>query len=97
MNSRFWNASGVSVKLGAGGVEVQFESLRAILLGGIAFDTPTEEVRTASSSVAKARVPLIPGSRHGEAASYSRKIPLVSYFPGRFADSRQAPRSRCTA
>jgi paraquat-inducible protein B len=40
-NSTFWNASGVSVKLGAGGIDVQMESLRALLLGGIAFDTPS--------------------------------------------------------
>ena len=38
--TRFWNASGVSVKLGGTGVDVQLESLRALLLGGIAFDTP---------------------------------------------------------
>ena len=49
--SRFWNASGVSVKLGADGVQLQLESLRALLMGGIAFDTPaavrTAEVRPA--------------------------------------------------
>ncbi len=38
--TRFWNASGVSVKLGGGGVEMQVESLRAVLLGGVAFETP---------------------------------------------------------
>ena len=38
--TRFWNASGVSVKLGGAGVEVQMESLKALLLGGIAFETP---------------------------------------------------------
>jgi paraquat-inducible protein B len=39
-NSRFWNASGVDVKVGIGGVNVQTESLAALLAGGIAFDTP---------------------------------------------------------
>lgn len=81
-DSRFWNASGVSVKLGAGGVELQLESLRAILLGGIAFDTPTEEVRTASSSVAGHEFPLFQDRDTARAASYSRKIPVVSYFAG---------------
>ena len=37
--TRFWNVSGFSVKLGGNGVEVQLESLRALLLGGVAFDT----------------------------------------------------------
>jgi paraquat-inducible protein B len=81
-DSRFWNASGVSVKLGAAGVELQLESLRAILLGGIAFDTPTEEVRTASSSVAGHEFPLFQDRDTARAASYSRKIPVVSYFAG---------------
>ncbi|WP_431272556.1 MlaD family protein [Dankookia sp. P2] len=40
--SRFWNASGVSLQLGAEGVHLQLESLKALLLGGIAFDSPNE-------------------------------------------------------
>jgi len=40
--SRFWNAGGVQVTLGAGGVDVNVESLASLLIGGIAFDTPTE-------------------------------------------------------
>ncbi len=38
--TRFWNASGVNVTLGADGVRVQTESLQSLLFGGIAFDTP---------------------------------------------------------
>jgi paraquat-inducible protein B len=38
--TRFWNASGIDVSLGAGGMEVRTESLVALLAGGIAFDTP---------------------------------------------------------
>jgi paraquat-inducible protein B len=36
--TRFWNASGVDVKLGADGLDVQTESLAAVLAGGLAFD-----------------------------------------------------------
>ena len=39
-NTRFWNASGVDVKLGASGVEINTQSLTSILLGGVAFETP---------------------------------------------------------
>jgi paraquat-inducible protein B len=39
-NSRFWNASGVDVKLSADGVQVNTESLATILAGGLAFQTP---------------------------------------------------------
>jgi paraquat-inducible protein B len=38
--TRFWNASGLDVSVGAGGVEVRTESLVALIAGGIAFDTP---------------------------------------------------------
>src|SRR5690606_8110739 len=39
-NTRFWSASGVDVKLGASGVEINTQSLTSILLGGVAFETP---------------------------------------------------------
>ena len=38
--TRFWNASGVDVSVGAGGVDVRTQSLVALLAGGLAFDTP---------------------------------------------------------
>ena len=39
--TRFWNASGVHVSVGASGVSVNVESLASLLIGGIAFDTPS--------------------------------------------------------
>lgn len=39
-STRFWNASGIQLKGGLGGVELRSESLQTLLLGGIAFDTP---------------------------------------------------------
>ena len=38
--TRFWNASGIDVSVGADGVNVRTESLVALLAGGLAFDTP---------------------------------------------------------
>ena len=38
--TRFWNASGIDVSLGAGGVEVRTQSLVALIAGGVAFETP---------------------------------------------------------
>ena len=38
--TRFWNASGIDVSVGAGGVEVRTQSLVSVLAGGLAFDTP---------------------------------------------------------
>ncbi len=41
--TRFWNASGVEVSVGADGVNVRTESVVALLVGGISFDTPPFE------------------------------------------------------
>jgi paraquat-inducible protein B len=38
--TRFWNASGIDVSVGAGGVNVRTEGLVALLAGGLAFDVP---------------------------------------------------------
>jgi paraquat-inducible protein B len=47
--TRFWNASGINVKLGADGLNVETESLAAVLAGGLAFDDgPTEAVPAAA-------------------------------------------------
>ena len=45
--SRFWNASGATLQLGPKGVQLQLESLRALVLGGVAFDTPADGARHA--------------------------------------------------
>lgn len=37
-DTRFWNASGIDVSIGAGGINVQTESLISVLAGGIAFE-----------------------------------------------------------
>jgi len=79
--TRFWNASGVSVKLGAAGVDVQLESLKALLLGGIAFDTPEAEIHTAETSESHV-FPLFASRDEANNASYTRKIPTISYFSG---------------
>ena len=80
--TRFWDASGISLKLGGAGVEMQVESLRAVLLGGIAFDTP-EAVQTHAEISSEDHVfPLFPDRTTADAASYTRQIPLVAYFPG---------------
>src|SRR4029077_503015 len=79
--TRFWNASGVSVKLGGTGVEVQLESLKALLLGGIAFETPAAEIHTAVTAENHV-FPLFADRDAANNASYTRKIPMISYFPG---------------
>jgi paraquat-inducible protein B len=80
-DTRFWNASGVSLNLTGAGLKVQLDSLRALLLGGVAFDTPDEQ-SNAPMSVQNHVFPLFTDRETARAASYSRKIRVVSYFPG---------------
>jgi paraquat-inducible protein B len=79
----FWNASGVSVKLSGDGLAIQMESLRALLLGGIAFDTP----RDSAEAVAKAYqdFTLYPSFEAARSAGFGHQLQLVSYFPGSVA------------
>ncbi len=48
--TRFWNASGIDVSVGADGVDVHTESLAALIAGGVAFDAPEFLPRTAPAA-----------------------------------------------
>lgn len=41
-NTRFWNVSGIDASLTPGGVQVNVQSLAALIQGGLAFQTPPE-------------------------------------------------------
>jgi len=55
--TRFWNASGIDVSVGADGVDVRTESLAALLAGGVAFDNP-DYLPPAAPADEKAAFPL---------------------------------------
>src|SRR3990167_5286101 len=50
-STRFWNASGITLKGGLSGVEVKSESLQTLLAGGIAFETPNPNAPKGSRRV----------------------------------------------
>ena len=79
--TRFWNASGISVVFAGTGLHVQMESLRALLFGGIAFDTPEREAHTAAVEE-NHTFPLFADREAARASSYTRIITGVSYFDG---------------
>jgi len=49
-DTRFWNASGIDVSLGAAGLDVRTQSLVALLAGGLTFDAPQDTVKTARAA-----------------------------------------------
>ncbi|MBL6616456.1 MAG: MCE family protein [Reyranella sp.] len=83
VDSSFWNASGISVKFGGDGVQVRVESLRAVLLGGIAFETPFDTKQAIAAT--NQEFPLYRNFDDAKAAGFGRQIRLLSYFPGSVA------------
>lgn len=49
-NARFWNATGIDITLNTSGIQVQTESLIAVMAGGIAFETPDPDAATENRS-----------------------------------------------
>lgn len=80
-DSRFWNASGVKVNFGGGGVKVRVESLQAVLSGGIAFATPPE-ARDEQPAKQDSSFTLYKDFDSALSATSHNRINLVSYFTG---------------
>src|SRR6516165_6062585 len=82
--SRFWNASGVSLRTTTSGFKLQLESLDAVLGGGITFDTPAT-ARIGSPARAQTIFPLYEDADSVESAIYTHKAPYLVYFLGSVA------------
>lgn len=79
--TRFWDASGITVGTGSGGIEVQLASLQALLLGGIEFDG-AGEAAGASQAAAETSFPLYPDRASALQSSLTRKVPVLVEFTG---------------
>jgi paraquat-inducible protein B len=84
-DSTFWNASGLSVKLGSDGIELQLESFKALLLGGIAFDTPIDNPANRPASAAHHVFKLYPNLDQARASGFGIQMQVISNFPGSVA------------
>jgi paraquat-inducible protein B len=88
--TRFWNASGLDVSLGAGGVQVRTESLVALIAGGLAFDTPPFAAR-AEPAAANATFTLYADRATAMKEPESIAIRYVLYFANRWRTTVGAP------
>jgi paraquat-inducible protein B len=79
--SRFWNASGIDVRVDAEGVQVRTESVQAILTGGVAFDTPVSGMDGEPSPEGTV-FPLYDSFASISEAQYTIKTPYLMYFDG---------------
>lgn len=80
-SSRFWNASGIEVSMGAGGIDVAMESFEALLAGGIAFDTPDID-QPGEAAAAATTFPLFASLRDVTEAGFTERIPYLVEFDG---------------
>lgn len=80
-NSRFWNASGVNLKVSADGIQLDTETLVSVLIGGIAFDNPTTLEPTAPAE-ADHLFPLYANREATRQVTYVRKEDYLLYFEG---------------
>ncbi|NJO67606.1 MAG: MCE family protein [Rhodospirillales bacterium] len=79
--SEFWNASGIDFSLSAAGVDVRTESLTSILVGGIAFDTPSDESDSTAATDGET-FPLYSSYAEIAQAKFTLKVPFLVYFDG---------------
>lgn len=77
--TQFWNASGVSVEVGAQGGRLRLENLLAALAGGIAFDTAADARATPQAS-RDASFPLYTDATAALAAGFRARLPAIAYF-----------------
>jgi paraquat-inducible protein B len=77
--SQFWNASGITLDFGSGGVKFQIESLRAIIAGGVAFDT-FDTAPPSPEAAEKHSFELRASAANATSASLTRRVPVVTHF-----------------
>jgi paraquat-inducible protein B len=77
--TRFWNVSGVSMTFGANGLHLETHSLRAVLLGGLAFETPPEAQGDAVAP-AKSVFTLYDNQQEALSSTFASHRSYVTYF-----------------
>ena len=78
--TRFWNASGVSVSMGPSGLDVQVESLEAVLAGGVAFETTAASRRGASPAADGSTFKLYDNREQAKNSEFTNVATFVSMF-----------------
>lgn len=80
-NTRFWNVTGMDIQYTPKGVTARFESIEALISGGIAFETP-HNLNAGDTSADGDYFPLFPNFASTHERSYSVTQYFVMYFDG---------------
>ncbi|MFZ1388154.1 MAG: MlaD family protein [Thiolinea sp.] len=81
-NTRFWDVSGIDVRVDSVGAEVRMESLTSLLIGGIAFETPPEQNQSLPVSSANTVFNLYPDLASSREKHYQDRLYYTLYFNG---------------
>jgi len=81
-NTRFWNASGVDLKMSVDGISVDTQSLLSVLIGGVAFDTPTTLEEKGSTATEDQFFPLYANRGEAHERVYVDKERYLLFFDG---------------
>ncbi len=79
-NTRFWNASGIDASVDESGLRIHTESIVAMLVGGVAFDTPDDERGERAED--GATFDLFPSKQATEVPVFPLKVRYLTYFDG---------------
>ena len=77
--SHFWNASGLSLEVGAEGLHLELASLQALLSGGVAFDAPRGG-KEAQAAAEGSEFRLYRNFQDAQSAGYKNRQTFVTYF-----------------
>jgi paraquat-inducible protein B len=80
-HTHFWKASGITFGAGPSGFKLEMESLEAVLLGGLAFDSP-EIVRQGEPSKELTAFALFEDRSAAQDAAYTRSLRAIVEFGG---------------
>lgn len=78
-NTHFWNASGINVSMGADGFKVRTESIRSMIYGGIAFETP-ETLEQVTTDIDNLVFTLYDNFESIQENTYTRKLKFMMFF-----------------
>ena len=78
-DSRFWSASGLSIKGTGDGFQVQLQSFQALMIGGVAFETPSY-AESESQAPAKSEYVFYHTHQESIATSNAKHLDFVTYM-----------------
>jgi paraquat-inducible protein B len=78
-DTQFWNSSGISAAIQGGVLQIQLQSIQALLSGGVTFSVPPAGEHDAVSANG-AVFRLYPSHQEAQADSYAQQVPIVSYL-----------------